>query len=185
MRHAVTRRSRGEAARVANDPADRSDTAAVWSGSARLVPGMLTFTGRFGCTAAHAHAAVQLLIVSSGTIMLRDQLGRRQQVRAAIIPPGAVHKIEVAENAFGTTYFLEPASRAATLTTARVFDAGDSGHVSTWTAAASHLGSSLDTFGEQCLRHSRYPGQMLRTDRGLRPWGECASPGAADGWSQK
>ncbi|GAA2734799.1 hypothetical protein [Actinocorallia aurantiaca] len=54
----------------------------------------LTFVGRMGSAHAHAHAAVQVLLVTTGQAVLTDGGGRPRQVRAAVIPAGAVHALD-------------------------------------------------------------------------------------------
>jgi AraC-like DNA-binding protein len=118
--------------------------AAGWAGTARLRPGILSFTGRLGHAAAHAHAAVQILTVTTGTVTLVDRYGHRQPATAAIIPAGAVHAVQVTGRACGTTSYLDPATRAAAEATARVRAAGDRHQVAAWiTAAAPPLPSGL------------------------------------------
>ncbi|MEU0566047.1 hypothetical protein ABZ297_11720 [Nonomuraea sp. NPDC005983] len=51
-----------------------------------LHPGRPAFTGTAGSTAAHAHAAVQILFVTGGRAELSDAHGTRRPAHAAIIP---------------------------------------------------------------------------------------------------
>ncbi|MEV4004979.1 helix-turn-helix transcriptional regulator [Actinomadura sp. NPDC049753] len=108
-----------------------------WAGTARLEPGVLTFTGRLGGAAAHAHAAVQVVALTSGSMAFRDGFGDRTEAAAAIIPAGVVHAVDDIGEARGTTYYLDPAGRAAAALAARVDAAGDRRKASSWTAAAS------------------------------------------------
>ncbi|WP_067810826.1 helix-turn-helix transcriptional regulator [Actinomadura kijaniata] len=116
--------------------AHTADEGARWSGAARLEPGVLSFTGRLGGTAAHAHAAVQILAVTSGAVVLVDRDGQRRRATAAVIPAAVRHAVEVTGRAYGTTHYLDPAGRAASAATARVRAAGDPHQVSSWVAAA-------------------------------------------------
>ncbi|MEU6037688.1 sterol desaturase family protein [Actinomadura sp. NPDC047616] len=142
------------------------DQAAGWAGTARLEPGMLSFAGRLGGTAAHAHAAVQVVTLTAGTVVFRDRYGGRQRAAAAIIPAGVVHAVEapnpVDGQAYGTTCYLDPAGRAATAVAARVRAAGDRHQVSAWIAAAA------DTSTDQLLALSHDLGAQV-TRAGLHP----------------
>lgn len=88
------------------------DVLALWSGRIRLTPGRLSFVGELGSTHAHAHAAVQLLLVSDGLVELTDENGVKRQVRAALIPTGVTHTMH-AEAASGACVYFDPASRHA------------------------------------------------------------------------
>ncbi|MGK5554514.1 helix-turn-helix transcriptional regulator [Actinomadura kijaniata] len=121
---------------MAAHTADEGDR---WSGAARLEPGVLSFTGRLGGTAAHAHAAVQVLTVTSGSVVLVDRDGHRRRATAAVIPAAVRHAVEVTGRAYGTTCYLDPAGRAAAAATARVRAAGDPHRASAWVAAPPPL----------------------------------------------
>ncbi|WP_203597726.1 helix-turn-helix domain-containing protein [Actinomadura bangladeshensis] len=118
----------------------------TWEGAAHLEPGMLTFTGHLGAAEAHAHAAVQVVALTTGTVVFTDRYGHRHRAAAAIIPAGVVHAVEVPRQAdgqaYGTTYYLDPASRAAAGVVARVEAAGDRHQASTWIAAAADIDTS-------------------------------------------
>ncbi|GAA4056260.1 AraC family transcriptional regulator [Actinomadura miaoliensis] len=127
---------------------------------------MLSFAGRLGGTAAHAHAAVQVVTLTAGTVVFRDRYGGRQRAAAAIIPAGVVHAVEapnpVDGQAYGTTCYLDPAGRAAAAVAARVRAAGDRHQVSAWIAAAA------DTSADQLLVMSHDLGAQV-TRAGLHP----------------
>ncbi|WP_141579316.1 AraC family transcriptional regulator [Actinomadura sp. WMMA1423] len=108
-----------------------------WAGTARLERGVLTFTGRLGGAAAHAHAAVQVVTLTSGTVVFQDRYGHRLRATSAIIPAGVVHTVDATGQARGTTYYLDPAGRTAAALAARVSAAGDRRMASTWIAAAA------------------------------------------------
>ncbi|MEV4574072.1 AraC family transcriptional regulator [Nonomuraea jabiensis] len=84
--------------------------AGSWTGTVRLRPGVLVFVGKLGSAHAHAHAAVQLLVVSSGRVIVTDESGGERNVATAAISPGVQHAVR-AESAFGAAIYLDPASR--------------------------------------------------------------------------
>lgn len=94
---------------VVDDIALRGSGAAVtqkWNGTVTLEPGRLTFQGQIGTTHAHAHAAVQIVIVTSGTVELIDGYGDSRSVRGAVIPTRAVHEVR-AVDAWGTLVYCD------------------------------------------------------------------------------
>ncbi|ACZ87305.1 helix-turn-helix transcriptional regulator [Streptosporangium roseum] len=112
-----------------------SPAAAGWRGTTTLQPGRLAFTGAAGSTGAHAHAAVQILLVSSGEVELSDTHRTRRTVRAAIIPTLASHALHAGPDATATMIYLDPASTAARHLTTQL-DGGSRDHVDGWIAAA-------------------------------------------------
>ncbi|GAA2688027.1 AraC family transcriptional regulator [Nonomuraea recticatena] len=109
---------------------------ASWAGAASAAPGLLVFTGEIGSAASHAHAAVQVLLVLEGEVLLTDRRGRRRHVSAAVIPAGARHELSSTAGAHGLLAYLDPAGRAGRAATALVASSGDPGEVETWQAAA-------------------------------------------------
>lgn len=93
---------------------------APWAGTATAAPGLLAFTGEIGTAEVHAHAAVQVLVVTAGRVRLRDPDGQVTQVSVAIIPPGARHELHAAPGAIGLLAYLDPASRAGRAAASRV-----------------------------------------------------------------
>lgn len=75
--------------------------AARWAGTAMAAPGLLAFTGAIGSAEPHAHAAVQVLLVLDGEVMLTDRHGHRRRTEAAIIPVGVRHELRAAPGAHG------------------------------------------------------------------------------------
>ncbi|MGW6503371.1 helix-turn-helix transcriptional regulator [Nonomuraea angiospora] len=103
---------------------------APWTGTVRLRPGVLVFVGKLGPAHAHAHAAVQLLVVSSGRVILTDERRGERDVAAVAIAPGVQHAMR-AEDAFGAAIYLDPASRGADVT--------GQDHVAEWERKAALL----------------------------------------------
>lgn len=64
-----------------------------WSGSVTLEPGCLMFSGIVGTTHQHAHAAVQLMVVTAGRVELEDRHGQRRAAQTVLIPTRAWHAI--------------------------------------------------------------------------------------------
>ncbi|WP_280343362.1 AraC family transcriptional regulator [Nocardia neocaledoniensis] len=109
--------------------------AARWRGGVVFSPGLMAFTGGIGDTAAHAHAAVQVLFVARGALTLTDAAGRTTPAQAAIIPPGVGHQVGAAPGTSGFVAFLDPDSVTARAAVARL--AGLPGeHAMSWVAAA-------------------------------------------------
>lgn len=118
--------------------------AAGWCGTTRFLPGLLAFTGATGSTAEHAHAAVQILVVSSGEVELRDAHGARRRVQSAIIPTRARHSLRSDPGTIATMIYLDPAGSTARHLTTRLDDRGRD-HVHSWvdTASTGLLSSAL------------------------------------------
>jgi len=111
---------------------------AGWRGTTSLEAGRLVFTGAVAGTDTHAHAAVQILLVTSGRVELTDAHGTRQPVRAAIIPSRARHAVRGGPDATATMIYLDPAHATAHhLTTA--LNRGGHDRVEEWAAAADAL----------------------------------------------
>ncbi|MEU0108418.1 helix-turn-helix domain-containing protein [Streptomyces sp. NPDC006251] len=70
-----------------------SEKTASWSGSVTLEPGRLMFAGTVGTTHPHAHAAVQLIVVTAGLVELEDRHGQRRAAQAALIPARVWHAV--------------------------------------------------------------------------------------------
>ncbi|CCH32392.1 AraC family transcriptional regulator [Actinosynnema sp. NPDC047251] len=113
--------------------------AARWTGTATAAPGLLAFTGAIGSAEPHAHAAVQVLLVLDGEVVLTDRHGHRLRTGAAIIPAGARHELRAAPGTHGLLAYLDPAHPAARAVAARIAAAGDPAGVSTWQIAARPL----------------------------------------------
>jgi AraC-like DNA-binding protein/mannose-6-phosphate isomerase-like protein (cupin superfamily) len=113
-----------------------------WAGAATAVPGLLAFTGEIGSAESHAHAAVQVLLVLDGEVVLSDRHGHQRRVQAAIIPAGVRHELRAAPGARGLLAYLDPAGPAGRAATARI--AGDAvvDAVRTWQAAARPLATT-------------------------------------------
>ncbi|MGW3353179.1 AraC family transcriptional regulator [Nonomuraea rubra] len=109
-----------------------------WEGTTTLQPGWLAFTGTVGVTAPHAHAAIQVLIVATGTVELADARHTRRQVRAAIIPPRARHAVRGSSGALAGMLYLDPAGRAGRHLLTRLSE-GRRDQVDGWAAAAHTL----------------------------------------------
>ncbi|SEU34929.1 helix-turn-helix transcriptional regulator [Nonomuraea wenchangensis] len=119
-------------------PPPASTTAAGWQGTTMLQPGWLAFTGDVGTTEPHAHAALQVLIVTAGTVELTDAHRTRRRVRAAIIPPRARHAVRGGPGARADMLYLDPAGGAGRhLLTALTWPGRD--QVSDWVTAAHAL----------------------------------------------
>ncbi|MBT2511368.1 hypothetical protein J7I98_37255 [Streptomyces sp. ISL-98] len=95
-------------------------TADGWRGTTLLRPGWLAFTGAAGATDPHAHAAVQVLIVTDGVVELTDPHQVRRPVQAAIIPTRVRHALHAGPGARATMLYLDPASGAGRRLTAHL-----------------------------------------------------------------
>ncbi len=90
-----------------------ADAVTRWRGGLAIAPGLMTFTGRIGDAAAHAHAAVQVVFVARGSLTLTDASGRSVTTDAAIIPPGIVHQVDAEPGTTGFAAYLDPESVSA------------------------------------------------------------------------
>ena len=97
-----------------------SGSVARWRGGVVFTPGLMAFTGRIGDTAAHAHAAVQVLFVADGALTLTDRAGRTAAAGVAIIPPGVAHQVSAEPGPTGFVAFLDPDSAAARAAVSRM-----------------------------------------------------------------
>jgi AraC-like DNA-binding protein len=82
-----------------------------WIGSLVTGSGLLQFSGTAGPTGAHAHAAVQMLVVRSGQVVLRDGFGVERPVDSAVVPTGVRHEMLASPDAHATITYLDPVSR--------------------------------------------------------------------------
>jgi AraC-like DNA-binding protein len=104
-----------------------------WVGSVVTGPGLLQFSGAVGATGAHAHAAVQMLVVSSGMVALRDAFGEERVVGSAIVPTGVRHEMFASPDACAAITYLDPVSRMGRLAAERVTATGqDPRSVDAW-----------------------------------------------------
>ncbi|WP_433345078.1 helix-turn-helix domain-containing protein [Microtetraspora malaysiensis] len=120
------------------DDPDRMDTAGEWRGTTLLQPGWLAFIGAVGAADPHAHAAVQVLIVTDGVVELTDPHQVRRPVRAAIIPTRVRHALHADPSVRATMLYLDPASGAGRCLTARLTGPHHD-RIEQWEAAARAL----------------------------------------------
>lgn len=114
---------------------------ARWRGGVVFSPGLMAFTGGIGDTAAHAHAAVQVVFVARGALTLMDAAGRTAPAQAAIIPAGVGHQVGAEPGTSGFVAFLDPDSVTAQAAVERL--AGlPADHAMSWVAAACPRPSS-------------------------------------------
>lgn len=111
---------------------------ADWAGSVHLAPGLLAFTGSLGDAAAHTHACLQVLIVTTGRVVLIDELRAERPVEGmAVIPAGVRHRIEADPGATGLAAYLDADSAVGRAATARLRRTGtDPRSANTWTTVA-------------------------------------------------
>ncbi|GAA3388079.1 helix-turn-helix transcriptional regulator [Cryptosporangium minutisporangium] len=114
-----------------SSPADAA--AAGWSGALVVEPGLLAFTGRIGTAAAHAHACLQILHVTTGAVHLSDEHGDTRRAHTAIIPTGVRHALTAEPDAKGLIAYLDPASTGARAASHHLAALGPPEHASTWT----------------------------------------------------
>jgi AraC-like DNA-binding protein len=109
-----------------------------WMGRLSAEPGRLQFVGKIGASAAHVHGAVQMLHVTQGTVVLRDNAGRERTTSRAVIPAGTVHELLVlGPHVEGTISYLDPTTPAAQDAARLLATSGDDpAAVDTWTAVA-------------------------------------------------
>ncbi len=103
-----------------------------------LQPGWLAFTGSVGTTGAHAHAAVQVLIVTAGHVELSDAHDTRRPAQAAIVPTRTPHALHGDADAIVTMIYLDPDSAPGRHLTAKLSGAPRE-RPDTWIAAAHDL----------------------------------------------
>jgi AraC-like DNA-binding protein len=114
----------------------------AWSGSAVIEPGRLLFAGTIGDTEAHAHAAAQIVVITTGSVRLTDAAGTSATATSAVIPTGARHAMDT-DSAHGLLIYIEPSSRAGRAL-ASLFHGRDRDRVELWTGTASRLGGVPD-----------------------------------------
>ncbi|WP_051835953.1 AraC family transcriptional regulator [Streptomyces sp. NRRL WC-3549] len=152
------------------DP-DRTVTTGGWRGTTLLQPGRLAFTGSAGATDAHAHAAVQVLVVTHGVVELTDPHQVRRPVQAAIIPTRVRHALHAGPGARATMLYLDPAGSAGRRLTAHLTGPYHD-RLEQWAAAARAL---LPPAG---LRAADPPGDPARDPATLvRGWSTPARGG--------
>ncbi|GLZ80122.1 putative transcriptional regulator, AraC family protein [Actinorhabdospora filicis] len=111
----------------------------AWTGDVRMYPGLLAFTGRIGPADAHAHACLQLLVPTAGTVRLTGADGATRTVTgAAIIPAGVAHRVHADAGATGLAAYIEADSPAGRAATAKLRATGELTDVRTWLTAAGH-----------------------------------------------
>lgn len=64
-----------------------------WSGVLALGPGHAVFIGRSGDNAPHAHAAIQICVAPSGSVVVRFG-GRTLAAAGVVVPAGMRHQLE-------------------------------------------------------------------------------------------
>ncbi|MGW6917135.1 helix-turn-helix transcriptional regulator [Kitasatospora sp. NPDC054939] len=109
-----------------------------WRGRTELQPGWLAFTGAPGGTDPHAHAAVQVLIVTDGVVELTDRYQDRRAVAAAIVPTRVRHALHARPGARATMLYLDPDGGAGRFLAAQL-TGPDRDRVTGWEAAARAL----------------------------------------------
>ncbi|NEE09493.1 helix-turn-helix transcriptional regulator [Streptomyces sp. SID7499] len=119
-----------------------------------LGPGRLAFTGAVGTTGLHAHAAVQLMVVTAGRVMLQDRHGELRAVRVAVIPSGACHAVH-GSGATAACVYSDPGSSFGRALQRRV-GRGRRDHLDDWICAADSLG-----LAERALVHQHDAEQVL------------------------
>ncbi|MEV0298466.1 AraC family transcriptional regulator [Nocardia sp. NPDC050710] len=106
-----------------------------WLGGVVFTPGLMAFTGEIGDTAAHSHAAIQVLLVTAGELTLTDATGHTAPAQLAIIPPGARHEVRATPATTGFFAYLDSGSITGRAALARLYGLPP-GRVSSWIAAA-------------------------------------------------
>lgn len=86
----------------------------------------------------HSHAALQILVVRTGHVTVRDAAGRERETVRAVISAGVTHEIRNRGPASGEITYIDPGSLSAT-TVARMLrdNAADPASVDTWLDADS------------------------------------------------
>ncbi|MGV9611668.1 helix-turn-helix domain-containing protein [Nocardia xishanensis] len=106
-----------------------------WLGGVVFTPGLMAFTGDIGDTAAHSHAAVQILLVTAGEVTVVDAAGRAAAAELAIIPPGVRHEVRADPATKGFIAYLDSASTVGHAALTRLRDL-PADHVTSWITAA-------------------------------------------------
>lgn len=158
--------------------ADTSDASGRWSGSVTLQPGLMAFTGAIGPARAHEHACLQVVLVTSGQVLLSDEAGDLRPVHAAIIPAGIRHEMHAGSDATGLMVYLDPDSPAGRAAAARITQSGaDPRHVHTWVAAGTPR-QPPRTGQPQAAQEPLHPGLTRAIRIGAHPAGEPPGLGA-------
>ena len=113
-----------------------------WLGGVVFTPGLMAFTGEIGDTAAHSHAAIQVLLVTAGELTLTDAHGRTASAELAIIPPGVRHEVRAAPGTTGFFAYLDSDSMTGRAAVARLHGL-PADEVSSWIAAATPRSTSV------------------------------------------
>ncbi|WTW99259.1 AraC family transcriptional regulator [Streptomycetaceae bacterium NBC_01309] len=118
-----------------NSGADAGSGRGEWRVGVETAPGRLVIVGTIGEAGEHAHAAVQVLVCGSGTVLLGD--GRTElAVRAAVIPAGHAHRVRptpTADAPTGVMVYLDAHARGGRA----LHDAAARGGVACWAEAAA------------------------------------------------
>lgn len=133
-----------------------------WSGTVTVEPGRLAFSGAIGSSAPHAHACVQVLMVTVGEVVLADVYGGEVSTRGgAVIPAGVRHEVRALPGARGVSTYVDPSTPAGRLLAARVAASDcDGDRVASWVAFAASAVSGEEG-GSEVPLHPRL-GQALR-----------------------
>ncbi|MBX6386266.1 MAG: helix-turn-helix domain-containing protein [Microbispora sp.] len=137
---------RRSAATAGGEEPDPGLAGGEWRGRTLLRPGWLAYTGVAGTAEPHAHAAVQVLIVTEGVVELSDPRQGRGPVRAAIIPARVRHALHAGPDARATMIYLDPAGDAGLRLTAWLRGPGHD-RLDRWAAAARALLPPADSCG--------------------------------------
>ncbi|WP_235437582.1 helix-turn-helix transcriptional regulator [Micromonospora sp. RV43] len=136
----------------------RTPAGGGWAGTLTTEPGVMAYTGVIGAAHAHAHAAVQVLHLHDGHVILRDATGATRAATRAIIPAGARHEIVTTTAATGVMTFLDPTSAAGhAAATALQRTGGELSDVDTWLAAADPTGAATSTDGHTPTQRHQHP----------------------------
>lgn len=117
-----------------------------WLGGVVMTPGLMVFTGDIGDTAAHSHAAVQVLLVTSGEVVLIDAAGHAERAEWAIIPPGARHEVRAGPATKGFIAYLDSADIVGRAALARLHGLPPD-EVTSWIAAATPRSTMVAALG--------------------------------------
>ncbi|MBF6439587.1 helix-turn-helix transcriptional regulator [Nocardia cyriacigeorgica] len=130
-----------------------------WRGGVVFTPGLMAFTGDIGDTAAHSHAAVQVLLVTAGEVHLTDADGHTATAGLAIIPPGVRHEVHAVSATTGFVAFLDPAGITGRAALTRLRGLPPDAVTSWITAATPHTTATapLPTSGPQPPIRSTHP----------------------------
>lgn len=154
----------GSGSRSGSGPGSNSGAGAgagrgEWRVEVETAPGRLVIVGTIGEAGEHAHAAVQVLVCDSGTVLLGD--GRTElAVRAAVIPAGHAHRVRptptAADAPTGVMVYLDAHARGGRA----LHDAAARGGVACWAEAAAVFADEDAAPGEPAGPAS--PARVLR-----------------------